>query len=229
MIDQKLQIDENVRLISSKVEDECNELREQLEAMEKEVKDRKATIQAKAGILLSTSATSTTPAPAVGAVSLEVAPGYLLHSNQVDRTVVQAMLANSGINPAQTEPVTQILMNILNMMSTRIDAPNPTAAAPSTQPPNHGPVLIAGDKKPDAEIELQTAEGDMEFTEGSTDTEAEAKAATANEPHSKIKKKTSRKDRDAKIGKGGPGKGGAKDIIKVADKEKGKKKNQNED
>ena len=228
VINRKLQIDENVRLISSKAENECNELREQLEAMEKEVKERKATIQAKAGTLLNTSASSSTPAPVVGAVSLEVASGYLLHSSQVDRTYVQTMLANSGINPTDTETVAQILMNILNTVATKIEAPEPSAAAPSTQPLNQGPVLIADDKKTDAEIKQQTVEGDMDFTEGSTDTEAEAKAATANEPPSKTRKKISKKDRDAKLGKG-PGKGSAKDIIKPADKDKGKKKGQNED
>ena len=75
VIDRKLQIDENVELISNKSGDEGKKLREQLEAMEKEVKERKATIQAKAGNLPNTPAASTTPAPTVGAVSLEVAPG----------------------------------------------------------------------------------------------------------------------------------------------------------
>ena len=61
--DKKLQIDENVRMISSKAEEECKELRDQLEALEKEVKVRKDKLQAQAGLLLNTSATSTTPPP----------------------------------------------------------------------------------------------------------------------------------------------------------------------
>ena len=103
---QKQKIDENVRSIRTEAENECKVLREQLDAMEKEVRERKAKIQERAGILLSTSATSTAPAPAVGAVSIDVAPGYLLHSSNVDRTYVQSMLADGGIHEADTGAVT---------------------------------------------------------------------------------------------------------------------------
>ena len=75
------------------------------------------------------------------------------------------------------------------------------------------------------ETELHEVGADKDLTDGSTDSEAEAKAATANEPHTKIKKKTSRKEREAKAGKGSQGKGGATDIIKVADQVKAKRKN----
>ena len=133
------------------------------------------------------------------------------------------MFASSGVNPTETEPMTQILFNILNVLGTTIEVPAPSAAVPSTQPMTQGPVLIADDKQPDAEAKQQTVEADMEFTDGSTDSEAAADAAIANQPHTKTKKKVSKKDRDTKIGKGGPGKGSATDIIKPADKDKVKK------
>ena len=137
------------------------------------------------------------------------------------------MLASTGMNQEQTGTVTQVLFNLMNMFSTQIAPPGPSTAAPSTQPPDHGPVLVADDKEPElhAENEPLPMEGDFDLTDGSTDTEAEAKAANANEPHTKIRKKTSRRARDAEHGKGGQGKGSATDIIKVADKVKGKKKN----
>ena len=187
------------------------------------MKVRKATIQAKVGDFPNTPAASTTPAPTVGTVSLEVAPGTLLHSSQVDRTVVQDMLASGGVNPGETEHMTQILVNMLNLLDTTFVAPPPAAAAPSTQPMSQEPVIIADDKKPDVEAKRQTEEMELEFTDGSTDSEAEAEAATANVTHTKTKKRVSKKDRDVKNGKGGPGKGSTKDLVKSADKDKAKK------
>ena len=62
----------------------------------------------------------------------------------------------------------------------------------------------------------------MELTEGSTDSAAEAEAATQNLPYTKIKKKMTKKDRDAKSGKSAPqGKGDSKNTDK--DKSKVKK------
>ena len=134
--------------------------------------------------------------------------------------VVQNFLANGGIHPEQTQHVTGLVLNLLNMLSTRFDAPPPAATAPSTQSLSQEPVVIPDEQKPDTE----EAE-EMEFTEGSTDSGAEAAAATANLPHTKIKKKVSKKDRGAKAGgKGSQSKGGASEIIKAADHVKTKKK-----
>lgn len=217
---KKIQIDENVETIRSKAENECSELREQLDAMEKEVKERKANIQEEAGILRSTSAASTTPAPAMGSVSLDVAPGYLLHSSHVDRTFAQTMLASSGVSIPETETMTQIFMNIMNAMATRIEPPVASAAAPSTQPDGQGPKQNADLKGLEAESQQQLGAEDVDFTEGSTDSPAEAKAANVNEPPTKIKQKISNKERDAKNVKG---KGIGKEIIKATDKDKEKK------
>ena len=99
--DKKLQINENVELIVKKFEDEGKELREYLEALGKDVNERKAAIQSKVASTMPASAASTMQAPTAGAVSLEIAPGSLVHSNQVDPTVVQNFLANGGIPRAK--------------------------------------------------------------------------------------------------------------------------------
>ena len=216
VIDKKLQIDENVELIVKNFEDEGKELREHLEALETYVNERKAAIQSKVASTMPTSAASTMQAPTAGAVSLEIAPGSPVHSNQVDPTVVQNFLANGGILPGQTQQVAELFLTLLNMLGTAFVAPPPAAAAPSTQSLSQEPVVIPDEKRPDADAV------EMEFTDGSTDSEAEAAAATANISHTKIKKKESKKDRGAKIGKGGPGKGSAKDLVKSTDKDKKK-------
>ena len=102
------------------------------------------------------------------------------------------------------------------MLSTTFAAPPPAATAPSTQSLSQEPVVIPDEQKQGEEVE------EIEFADGSTDSGAEAAASTANLPHTKSKKKITKTYRDAKIGKGGPGKGTAKDLVKSTDKDKKK-------
>ena len=127
-----------------------------------------------------------------------------------------------GMNAEQTASTSQVLFNLLNMLATQVASPtppNPTAAAPCSQPPVKGPVVVVVDKTEDKEgvSDPKPMDADGDLTDGSTDSEAEAKAATANQPWTKIKKKKSRG------GKGSQGKGGPADTIKAT--ENGKLKN----
>ena len=90
-------------------------------------------------------------------------------------------------------------MQLLNMLGTTIEAPPQAATAPSTQALSQDPVVIVDEPRQDATME------EVEYTDGSTDSQAEAAAATANSLPTKIKKRISKKDRDAKSGKGGAG------------------------
>ena len=113
-------------------------------------------------------------------------------------------------------------MNILNSVATRIEAPAVSATAPSQQLTNQGPMQNTNEKRAEPEIQqMEDVEG-VDLTEGSTDTEAETKAANASGPPAKSKKKIPKKERDAKAGKG-QGKANGKEIIKAADKDKEKK------
>ena len=217
IIDRKVQIDEKVELIVKRYEDEGKELREQMETLKKDVDERKAAIHSKVAPTMPASAVSSMQAPAEGVVSINIAPGSLVHSNQVDPMVVQNFLANGGVLPGQTPHMADLFMQLMNLLGTTFAAPTPAASAPSTQTLSQEPVVIPDEKRPEANAE------DMEYTDGSTDSEAAAEAAIANKPYAKIKKKMSKKDRDVKNGKGGPGKGGSNDHIKTADKDKVKK------
>ena len=74
--DKKLQIDENVRIDKLKSGERMQRATRAVGSNGKGSKGEEGQDPSKAGLLLNTSATSTTPAPAVGAVSLDVAPGY---------------------------------------------------------------------------------------------------------------------------------------------------------
>ena len=151
---------------------------------------------------------------------MEVAPGSLLHSSQLDPAIIQVCLTQMGMNAEQSAETTTMVLNVLNMLATQI-APStqtsPAAAASRPQPPDIVPVNVVNVEDDKAE---EARGEDVEFTDGSTDTAAEAVAATENKPYTKIKKRMSKKDRDAKNGKGAQGKGDSKNT----DKDKGKVK-----
>ena len=226
IIEQQFLLDETRDVAIKKHEDAGKDLREQLAELTKKVDERKAVIQTK----LPTPPASAAAAPAAqppvaGAVTIEVAPGSILHSSHLDPTLVNTCLAQMGMNEEQSVQTSQMVFKFLNMLALQIAPPTqttPVAAAPCPQQTvavKESVVVQVDDERPE-----EQREEDVEFTDGSTDTAAETAAANDNTPYSKIKKKLTKKDRDAKNGKGGPGKGNSNDLVKSADKDKVKKK-----
>ena len=222
--EQKLKIDQNVQQINDRCHQEQQELRDGIDAMEKEAKRRMDDVQASAKLLQNTVATSAATLPTSGAVSMEVAPGSILHSSHVHSEVVQAYLTQTlGMNPEQTASTSQAFFGLMNMLALKVAPPTqPTPEDAASQPQQTGKeaVVVEIDKEESQEEVPETAPMDAEgeFTDGSTDSEAEAKAATENLPATKIKKRKTRG------GKGSQGKGAPADTIKPNDTGKLKKK-----
>ena len=148
---------------------------------------------------------------------MEVAPGAILHSSQVDPALVQACLNQMGMNGEQNAITSQAFFQILNFLATTValpTPPSPAAAAQRPQPPDLGPVVVEvedGDQREEPEV-MPMDDEEAEWTDGSTDVEAsELKAANdnANLSPTKIKKKKKRGG-----GKGNQGKGSAADSSK---------------
>ena len=116
------------------------------------------------------------------------------------------------MNGEQNAITSQAFFQILNFLATTAalpTPPSPAVAAQRPQPPDLGPVIEIEDSDKKEEPEMKPMEEEAEWTDGSTDTEAETKAATDNLPPTKIKKKKK------KGGKGSQGKGSATDATKA--------------
>ena len=118
------------------------------------------------------------------------------------------------MNGEQNAITSQAFFQILNYLATTVTLPtppSPAAAAQRPQPPDLGPVIEVEDcdKKEEPEVKPMDDE-EAEWTDGSTDIEAETKAANDNLPATKIKKKEKKRG-----GKGSQGKGSATDNTKA--------------
>ena len=79
---------------------------------------------------------------------MEVAPGAILHSSQVDPALVQACLTQMGMNEEQNAITPQAFFQILNFLATTVTLPtppSPAVAAQRPQPPDLGPVIEVED------------------------------------------------------------------------------------
>ena len=150
---------------------------------------------------------------------MDVAPGALLHSSQLDPSVVHSCLSRMGMSQEQSAETAQTLFTLMNMLATQIIAPTPPQTTPAVaaqrpQPPDLGAVVVEvedGDQREEPEVRPMDDE-EAEWTDGSTDVEAsELKAVNdnANLAPTKIKKKKKRGG-----GKGNQGKGSAADSSK---------------
>ena len=121
-----------------------------------------------------------------------------------------------GMNEEQSVQTSQMVFKILNMLALQIAPPTQTTpVAAASCPQQTGAVKESVLVHVDDERPEEQREEDVEFTDGSTDTAAETAAANDNKPYTKIKKKLTKKDRDAKNSKTAPqGKGGSKNADK---------------
>ena len=221
IVEQKLMLDHARDAVIKKHEDVGKDLREQLADLTTKVDERKAAIQSKLPTPPATASTTATPVtqPSVtGAVTIEVAPGSILHSSQLDPAHVDSCLSQMGMSGEQSALTSQALFQLLNMLAVKIAPPSQATpavvASGSQQAAAVREVVHVDDEKP----QEQRGE-DMEFTEGSTDTAAETAAANNKQPYQKIKTKLSKKERDSKSGKGAPqGKGSTKSTDKEPNK-----------
>ena len=216
IIEQKLMLD-NVRDSAiKKHEDAGKELRVQLAELTTKVDERKAAIQSKLPSPQATAPTTTASAApaATGAVTIEVAPGSILHSSQLKPEDVNAAMAQMGMSGEQAALTSQTVFQLLNLLALKIAPPPQTTtaavAAGSQQTAAVGEVVrVEEDRQEEQQDE------DVAFTDGSTDTEAEKAAAKDNKPYAKIRKRRTKEERDVKTGKPAPqGKGGSKNAAK---------------
>ena len=217
IIEQKLMLD-NVRDTAiKKHEDMGKDLRDQLAELTTKVDERKAAIQSKLPsppATAPTTATSAAPPSATGAVTIEVAPGSILHSNQLDPADVNACLSQMGMSGEQAALTSQAVFQLLNLLAMKV-APSPQTTPAAVAAGSQQTAAVKEVVQVEGERQEEHQEEDVGFTDGSTDTAAETAAANDNKPYAKIRKRRTKEERDAKSGKPAPqGKGGSKNAAK---------------
>ena len=193
MADKLKQTDENVRTRQEQAEKEEADIRKEMEILEKELKGRESSIQAKAGPLLTnTTPPSNTPASSAAGVMMEVAPGSLLHSSQVSIPQFENYLLQRGIGQDHTAGMAQILMDLLNHVGTKVEAPIAKESSASTAGASHGgtgqqqEAGLQNDLTLARGVEMQMPDAD-DLTDADTDSDDETKDANGEQRKKKVK------------------------------------------
>ena len=189
---------ENTKVRSEQADKDILAARTELEAFQVELAARKERIKTAPLFVASQAAQS----PTTGAVKMDVAPGFLVHSNQVCPESVLAQLLSApelqGIDPSQAATTTSVLLRIIQASSTHIAPPQQPSIKEGAQSVVPETSTKTTGSEEQAGAAPQQAQNEMEYTDGSTDEEDEAKAINEGKSRSKKKKRIVRQLPDAK-------------------------------
>ena len=142
---------------------------------------------------------------------MEVAPGSLIHSSQVNILQCQSYLAHRGVAQDQTAGMAQIVMDLLNHVGTKVEAQKVNEGSASTAEASHGEVGqpqrgagLQNDLTLEEGLEKRMLDAD-EWTDADTDSDDETKDANDEPRKKRVKVKREEKKSKGKERKGGVG------------------------
>ena len=178
---------------------DIQELRKELEILEKETAAQKHKIKSKVGPLVASQA----PQPATpGAATIQVAPGFLIHSNHVSPDLILKQLHENplltGITPEQAAVATAVLLQIIQSKALQVTAPQQVdlaKVAPSDQSLVERGIAQAPAATPAASSTSATNLDDLTDV---TDSETEMKEANEGTAPSRTKKRMTNTEKKAR-------------------------------